>query len=89
MIEIIESLYTNSKSAVLINNATGNFFNTTVGVYSTIQHILRTNHDKHSTWYQGQPYQGSGNISNLRFADDIDLISGSNKELQVLTNRLA
>ena len=29
------------------------------------------------------------NISNLRFADDIDLIAGSNKELQVLINRLA
>ena len=32
---------------------------------------------------------GGSNISNLRFADDIDLIAGSNKELQVLTNRLA
>ena len=30
------------------------------------------------------------NISNLRFADDIDLLAGSNRELQVnkLTNRL-
>ena len=28
-------------------------------------------------------------ISNLRFTDDINLIAGSNKELQVLTNRLA
>ena len=62
MVEIIESilstidsinnkrsLYTNLKSAVLINNITGN----------------------------------------LIFSDDIDLIAGSNKELQVLTNRLA
>ena len=30
---------------------------------------------------------GGRNISNIRFADDIDLIAGSNKELQVLTNR--
>ena len=32
---------------------------------------------------------GGRNISNLRFADDIDLIAGSNTELQILTNRLA
>ena len=32
---------------------------------------------------------GYRNITNLRFADDIDLLDGSNKELQVLTNRLA
>ena len=31
---------------------------------------------------------GRINISNLRFADDIDLIAGNNKELLELTNRL-
>ena len=31
---------------------------------------------------------GGRKISNLRFADDIDLIAGSNTELQDLTNRL-
>ena len=31
---------------------------------------------------------GGRNISNLTFADDIDLIAGSNRELQELTNRL-
>ena len=31
---------------------------------------------------------GSRNLSNLRFADDIDLIAGSNDELQTLTNKL-
>ena len=29
---------------------------------------------------------GGRNLSNLRFADDIDLIAGSNDELQTLTN---
>ena len=28
-------------------------------------------------------------LSNLRFADDIDLIAGSNKELQELTDKLS
>ena len=32
IIDIIKSLYDNSSSAVLINNITGSFFNTTVGV---------------------------------------------------------
>ena len=32
IIEIIESLYSSSTSAVLINNVTGSFFNITVGV---------------------------------------------------------
>ena len=31
---------------------------------------------------------GCRNISNLRFADDIDLIAGSNTELHELKNRL-
>ena len=32
---------------------------------------------------------GERNLSNLRFADDIDLIAGSNDELQELTDKLA
>ena len=32
---------------------------------------------------------GGRNLSNLRFSDDIDLISGSNDELQILTNKLS
>ena len=38
-----------------------------------------------------QPFHSIGgrSISNLRFADDIDLIAGSNNELQILTNQLA
>ena len=32
---------------------------------------------------------GGRNLSNLRFADDIDLISGSNDELKILTNKLS
>ena len=32
---------------------------------------------------------GSRNLSNLRFADDINLIAGSNDKLQTLTNKLS
>ena len=96
IIEIIESLYSNSTSAVLINNVTGNFFDTIVGVrqgcllYLVLfnifleQIMINSLHENTSTISIG-----GRNISNLRFADDIDLIAGSNTELQVLTNRLS
>ena len=45
-----------------------------------MQEILHGNHTSISTG--GRP------ICNLRFADDIDLVDGSNSELQNLTNRL-
>ena len=46
--------------------------------------MQETLHDHHtSTSIDRRP------ICNLRFADDIDLMGGSNGELQDLTNRLA
>ena len=96
IIEIIESLYANSTNAVTINNVTGNFFDTTVGVRQGCllspvlfnifleQIMINTLHEHTSTISIG-----GRNISNLRFADDINLIAGSNTELQILTNRLA
>ena len=59
-------------------------------IFSIIQHIPRTNHDKHHLHEHTSTISiGGRNISNFRFVDDIDLIAGSNTELQVLTNRLA
>ena len=95
IIDIIKSLYDNSSSAVLINNITGSFFNTNVGVRQGCllspvlfnifleQIMLNILHEHSSTISIG-----GRNISNLRFTDDIDLIAGSNRELQELTNRL-
>ena len=95
IIEIIKSLYYNSSSVVLINNITGSFSNTNVGVIHDYllspvlfnifieQIMLNTLHEHTST------ISICGiNISNLRFADDIDLIAGSNRELQEQTHRL-
>ena len=93
IIDIIKSLYDNSSSAVLINNITGSFFNTTVIVRQGCllsqvlfnifleQIMLNTLHEHTSTISIGDR-----NISNLRFSDDIDLIAGNNRELQELTN---
>ena len=95
IIEIIESLYTNSTSAVLINNATRNFFNTIAIVRQGcllspvlfnifLEQIMTITLHEHTSTISID----GRNIGNLRFADDIDLIAGSNKELQVLNNRL-
>ena len=93
IIDIIKSLYDNSSSAVLINNITGSFFNTTFIVRQGCllsqvlfnifleQIMLNTLHEHTSTISIGDR-----NISNLRFSDDIDLIAGNNRELQELTN---
>ena len=95
LIQIMESLYKNSSSAVLLNNQIGKYFKTTVGVRQGcllsptlfnlfLENIMReTLHD-----FQSTISIGGRVISNLRFADDIDLMAGSNPELQDLTNRL-
>ena len=90
IIRIIESLYENSKCAIILNNKTGDFFHTTVKtglsvISSVIQYFLRTNHAGNKSTIS----VGGRIINNLRFADDIDLIAGTNSELQELTNRLS
>ena len=95
IIETIESLYSSSTSAVLINNVTGSFFNTTVGVRQGcllspvlfnifLEQIMINTLDEYTSTIS----IGGRKISNLRFADDIDLIAGSNTELQDLTCRI-
>ena len=95
-IMMIKSLYANSTSAVLLNNMAGPFFNTTVGLRQGcllsptlfnlfLEEIMSDIEIKHATSISvgGRP------IWNLKFADDIDLLAGSNAELQHLTVELA
>ena len=95
IIEIIKSVYDTSGSEVFIKKKTGSFFNTTVGVRQGyllspvlfnifLEQIMLNTLHKHSSKIS----IGGRNISNLRFADYIDLITGSNTELQEITNRL-
>ena len=78
-----------------MNSQLGEFFKTTVGVHQgcllspilfklfiekIMQETLRDHHTSIST--------GERPMYNLRFADDIDLMGGSNGEIQDLTNRL-
>ena len=85
-----------ASSAVLLNNNVGNYFRTTVGVRQGcfispilfnlyLENIMiETLHNFKSTISIGGRI-----ISNLRFADDIDLMGGNNDELQELTDRLS
>ena len=95
LIEVIKALYKDSSSAVLQNNTRGDFFHTSVGVRQGcllspvlfniyLENIMReTLHDFFtSISIGGRP------LCNLRFADDIDLLGGSETELQDLTTRL-
>ena len=96
LVQVIEALYKNSSSAVLLNKDLGEFFQTTVGVRQGcllspvlfniyLEKIMQDTLLDHHTSISigGRP------LCNLRFADDIDLMAGSNNELQVLTTRLA
>ena len=96
LVQMIQTLYHNASSAVLLNSQVGEFFRTTVGVRQGcllspvlfnlyLENIMREALEGHQTSISigGRP------LCNLRFADDIDLMGGSNQELQSLTDKLA
>ena len=91
----IRSLYNNAVSAVLTNNTLSEQFRTTVGVRQGclrspclfnlfLEQIMMDALEG----FEGTVSIGGRKISNLRFADDIDLLAGSRKELRDLTTRL-
>ncbi|GFS13192.1 endonuclease-reverse transcriptase [Elysia marginata] len=95
LVKTIESLYMNSNSAVFLNNTIGNSFKTTVGVrqgclLSPVLFNIFLERIIQDTLHQHSPTISIGGrpVCNLRFTDDIDLIAGSQAELQVLTDRL-
>ena len=81
---------------MLYNSIQGQMFKTIVGVRQGcllspvlfnlfIEEIKAGIQDEHFSTIS----IGGRNLSNLIFADDIDLIAGSNDELQTLTNKLS
>ena len=95
LISLIENLYTEATSAVFLNGEIGDWFRTSVGVRQGcllsptlfnifLERIMTDALSDHtsSVTIGGRP------ISNLRFADDIDGIAGSEDELIYLINRL-
>ena len=96
LVQMIQALYNNATSAVLLNNQTGEFFRTTVGVRQGcllsptlfnlfLEKIMQETLHDHVTTISigGRP------VCNLRFADDINLMDGSSSELQELTTKLS
>ena len=95
LILCIEALYKNASSAVLLGSQVGEYFKTTVGVrqgclLSPVLFNLFLENIMRETLHDFTPTVSIGGrpLCNLRFADDIDLIAGSNSELQDLTDRL-
>ena len=95
LILCIEALYKNASSAVLLGSQVGDYFKTTVGVrqgclLSPVLFNLFLENIMRETLHDFTPTVSIGGrpLCNLRFADDIDLIAGSNSELQDLTDRL-
>ena len=96
IIQLVSALYKQAQSSVILNNNIGEPFSTTVGVRQGcllspvlfnlfLENIMREVLDS----FDSSVSLGGRIISNLRFADDIDLIAKSNQELQELTDRLA
>ena len=95
LINVIQSLYKNSTSAVYHNSKIGKWFNTSVGVRQGcllsptlfnifLERIMTDALEEH----QGSISIGGRNITNLRFADDIDGLAGSESELASLVGKL-
>ena len=95
LVRIIEKLYEQATSAVLLNGTKGDWFRTTVGVRQGcllsptlfnifLERIMEDALEHH----QGTISIGGRPITNLRFADDIDGLAGSEEELASLVEQL-
>ena len=95
LIRAIEHLYDKATSAVLFNGSTGDWFRTTVGVRQGcllsptlfnifLERIMTDALEQH----EGTVSIGGRTITNLRFADDIDGLAGSEQELVSLVEHL-
>lgn len=95
LIDSMKALYNNASSTVILDNRLGEPFRTSVGVRQGcllspilfnlyLERIMSDALQDHHTSIS----IGGRRVCNLRFADDIDLLAGSNEELQHLTDRL-
>ena len=95
LIHTIQSLYNKASSAVYLNGEVGEWFRTTVGVrqgcllsptvFNVFLEKIMADALEH---HQGTVSIGGRTITNLRFADDIDGLAGSEQELSNLVECL-
>ena len=95
LVRTIEQLYEKSTSAVQMNGSIGEWFRTTVGVRQEcrlspilfnifLEQIMSDALEEHD----GKVSIGGRNITNLRFADDIDALAREEQELEALVEIL-
>jgi len=95
LVRMIERLYDKATSAVYLNGSIGDWFRTTVGVkqgcllsptlFNTfLERIMADALEEH----EGKVSIGGRIITNLRFADDIDGLAGSEEEISSLVGSL-
>ena len=95
LIRMIQNLHEKATSAVYLNNSIGDWFRTTVGVRQGcvlsptlfnifLERIMTDALNDH----EGTVSIGGRNITNLRFADDIDGLAGREDELADLVERI-
>lgn len=95
LISLIQNLYKDATSAVISNGSIGEWFRTTVGVrqgcllsptlFNIFLERIMTEALKN---HEGSISIGGRKISNLRFADDIDAMAGSEEELAQLAGNI-
>ena len=95
LVRTIEQLYDKATSAVQMNGNVGEWFRTTVGVRQGcllsptlfnifLERIMSDALEEHD----GKVSIGGKNITNLRFADDIDALAEEKQELEALVEGL-
>ena len=95
LVRTIEQLYDKATSAVQMNGSIGEWFRTTVGVRQgcllsptlfniCLERIISDALEEHD----GKVSIGGRNITNLRFADDIDALAEEEQELEALVESL-
>ena len=96
LVHTIEQLYDKATSAVQMNGSIGEWFRTTVGVRQgcllspTLFTTFFSNGSCLMPWknMMGRLVIGGRNITNLRFADDIDALADEEQELEALIESL-
>ena len=95
LVHAIEQLYNKATSAVQMNGSIGEWFRSTVGekqrciLSPTLFNIFLEQITSDALWeHDGKVCIGGRNITNLRFADDIDALAEEEQELEALEESL-
>ena len=95
LVRTIEKLYDKATSAVQMNGSMGEWFRTTVGVRqgcllspTLFKIFLERIMSDALEEYNGKVSIGGRNITNLRFADDIDALAEEEQQLEALVESL-